>query len=437
MRRASVSATGESEIVLPASRKKVYFPLVAAQIYLTMSVLLFAFGPWPWRVSSPFLLYTFLLAFQCALAFGYWIGARRRLKPPRRGFNALRLIRISLITNCIWLLPKFLVRAGISDFSVDAIWNQIRFGLFDPAGAHVAMAETVASGKLVVLYALFTPILFLSIPLAVQHWRRLTATDRFLFAVVVVGEVLSWAATGTSKGVVDSLLVSLAALLPFALSRWETLTGAMKAKYAAWSVIVVVVALTFFMSMQFARRGDNVSLYDRHFNMNLDEENLLVKWGPTQYKAGVGYLLNYLNQGYYAMGLAMDEPFEFTWGIGNSMFWSSLIENVTGVSVEEQTLPARLERHGIDRRVNWHTFYVWFASDLTFPGVVMLMVVVGYYFALSWKSAMNGTNPYGVAVFCLFCVMVAYLPANNQVLSLSPTAVAFPILLTRWRWLGG
>jgi hypothetical protein len=408
-----------------------------AQAYLSATVLLFAFGPWPWRVNDPYSLYAFLLAAQAALGIGYWLGVRGRLGIVRRRLDALRLIRISLIANGFWILPKFLVRSGIEDLSFSAIWNQIRFGLLDPAGAHVAMAEASANSKLVVLYAIFTPILFLSIPMTVQHWRRVGRTDRILFAIVVGGEVLSWMATGTSKGVVDSLLVSLAALLPYALGRWATLNTSKKVKYTVWSLVAAVLALSFFMQMQFARRGENIGLYDRHYGMSLDEENLLVRGGSLEMKAGVGYLLSYLNQGYYALGLALDEPFEPTWGLGNSMFWSSLVGNVAGVDLGSRTLPARLERFGIDRHANWHTFYVWYASDITFPGVILLMVLVGYFFAMSWRSAVSGSNPYGVAVFGLFCLMVLYLPANNQVLALSPTALAFPVLLARWRWLKG
>ena len=115
------------------------------------------------------------------------------------------------------------------------------------------------------------------------------------------------------------------------------------------------------------------------------------------------------------------------------MFWSSLCANLTGFDVSGETYPARLEKYGIDRNVNWHTMYVWYASDLTFPGVVILMFIIGFYFAQSWLGALRGANPYAIAVFTLFLVMILYVPANNQVLSFTPTAFAFPILFAQWR----
>jgi hypothetical protein len=421
----------------PMTRGIRFFPIIAVEIYLTLSVLLFAFGPWPWSVDNPVVLYAFLAFAQVSLALGYWKGARSRRRRTRQArFNIPRLIRVSLFVNCLWIFPKFIVRAGLSDFSVGAVTQQIWFGLTDPGGAHVAMATSTGSSKLALLYALFTPVLYLSLPVTVYYWRSVCRRDRLLLLVVAAGEALTWIATGTSKGVVDAAVVVAASTMPAAVFRWSRSGLRLKVKFTAVAAVCAVVAGGFFLQMQFARRGDNISLYDRHYGMSMNEENALVRGRSLEFKAGVGYFLNYLNQGYYALGLALDEPHAFTWGIGNSPFWTSLISNLTGFDVSNDTYPARLEKFGIDRGINWHTMYAWYASDLTFPGVVLLMFVIGYYFAQSWISALRGVNPYAIAVFTLFFVMILYVPANNQVMSFTPTAFAFPVLFAKWRMSG-
>jgi hypothetical protein len=430
LHRVIARATGRKRAIL-------FLPIVAAQVYFTLSVLVFAFGPWPWPVKNPVKLYVFLGLAQLSLAVGYWRGARA-VRPRRvREWNVPRLVRFSLWTNVAWIVPKFVVRAGLEDAGIGAVWNQILFGLTDPAAAHAAMATSGGAGKLALIYALFTPLLFLGMPLAVAHWERLRSRDKVLFFVVAGSEALSWIATGTSKGVVDSVIVLLAAVAPAIVTRWRELRTSEKIKYASIIILGALLASGFFLHTQFARRGANVTTYDRHYKMWLDERHVLLEGRSLEFQAGIGYFLNYLNQGYYALALALDEPFEFTWGVGNSFFWAGALKSVSGIDVGNHTYAAKLEKYGIDRYVNWHTLYTWFASDLSFPGVIGLLAVVGYYFALAWRSAVQKQNPYGLAVFALLVMVVLYVPANNQVLAFTPTAFAFPVLFFRWRTTGG
>lgn len=416
------------------SRKVVYFPLLLVETYLAVSVLLFAFGPWPWRVADPFALYTFLVLAQAFLGIGYWLGANKRNVTGVTGKkpDVARIIRISLYANCLWIVPKFILRTKLQDFSLDAIIGQIAFGLTDPASAHAATGDFSVNGTFNLIYVLFTPLLYLGLPLTIYNWKSVGKRVKILFFLVIFADILSWASTGTSKGIIDLAIIFLSVIAPVMALKWGKYRFRHKAALLVVVMALIVGAMGFFQAMQFSRRGENISTYDRHFNMYMDEENILVQGMSLEYKAGVGYFLNYLNQGYYALSLAVQEPFTFSWGLGNSMFWSSICNAVTGYNPAADSYPAKLEKYGVDQLVNWHTFYAWFASDLTFPGVVVLMAFLGYYFALSWTSTMKKENPYSVVIFSLFVMMILYIPANNQVLDFTPTAFAFPVIFGKW-----
>ena len=232
-----------------------YFPIVAAEVYLSASALLFAFGPWPWAVESPYLLYCFLFFAQASLALGYWKGTRvRQAHRSASRVAVLRLIRISLFVNCLWIFPKFIVRAGLSDFSPQAVLQQIWFGLSDPNGAHVAMATSVGNSKIALAYALFTPVLYLSLPLTIHYWHIASKRDKTILVLVAAADALTWMATGTSKGVVDAAIVIAASIMPEAVFRWTRSGLRQKVKYGAIAALCIIVGAGFFLQMQFARR---------------------------------------------------------------------------------------------------------------------------------------------------------------------------------------
>ena len=56
-----------------------YLPLLMAEGYLALTMLLFLFGPFDWPRVDSYLLSAFLVLYQVALAVGYYMGAHRSL----------------------------------------------------------------------------------------------------------------------------------------------------------------------------------------------------------------------------------------------------------------------------------------------------------------------------------------------------------------------
>ncbi len=89
----------------------------------------------------------------------------------------------------------------------------------------------------------------------------------------------------------------------------------------------------------------------------------------------------------------------------------------------------RLHRLGIDEYGVWHSAYTWFASDVSFYGVPVLLFVVGYGFGFSWICGMRG-DFLSRLVFIMFGNVLLFLFANNTYLS--SVFCAFIVFVPFW-----
>ena len=415
------------------------FPICCVQVYLTFTVLLFAFGPWPWPVLSPIKLYLFLAFAQLALLAGY-LSARNAPAIAYSGkITWKRLFVISLILNAIWVIPNFMMRSGVVSLNLTELLSNINIGLTDPGTAYKAKVEAMGSshvGLLIIGISLcLGPLLSLMFPLGLVYWRKLRNSLRILFVILIVLDGLTWVASGTNKGLAD-----LAFLLPFLIlagkpdvirrMRWQTVGRNL--------VLVIVLGIgifTFFASGQVGRAGGmaNNIIYDNDAGIFADENHILLRNLPELERFGVTALCSYITQGYYGLSLSLETPFVWTYGLGNAYYTASWAEKYTGIDIASLTYPARSDRkYGWSDFARWHTIYPWLASDLTFPGTLVFMFVIGRLFALAWRDIIQIKHPLAIGVFSLMLIMLFYIPANNQILGFPQSACSFLILLCWW-----
>jgi hypothetical protein len=80
------------------------------------------------------------------------------------------------------------------------------------------------------------------------------------------------------------------------------------------------------------------------------------------------------------------------------------------------TYPFRTEvATGWPAGMYWATAFPWFASDLTFPGTIIFMFIIGFIFARTWIRAISQKDILAYALLGQIFIMMFYLPANNQV----------------------
>jgi hypothetical protein len=418
-------------------RRTVMFPMWFFQAYLAFTVFLFAFGPWPWPVPDPFLLYSFLFLAQWALWFGYRTAVGSRPGGYRGPWTAVGLIKASLVLNLAWILPNYALRMGRRPAGLADIARSITTGLIDPAANYLARIQALAEPRKAdwIAYAslLLYPVLWLLVPLAVLYWRRLSRPVRILVVAFIAADLLSWVAIGTNKGIADFVLLLPWLLLAANPGSIAAFTRIKALKVLGVSLAGLALLLVFFASGQKGRGGGSIPTWDKFLSIGLEEDNWMIRRLSPGARGVVAASTSYLGQGYCALSLALKEPFVWSYGVGNSFYLTSVAEHFAGPgAVSDRTYPARIEKAGMSRTANWHTFYTWIASDVSFPGVLVVLFLVGRLFALTWLDVLNKENPFAPALFALLVIMLFYVPANNQVLAYAGTANPFWVILIIW-----
>lgn len=397
--------------------------------YLNLSVFLFVFGPWEWPVTDGTKLYVFLAFSHVALFFGYLSAAFSKPREYYGRFKVMRIVIISLVVNLLLLFPTSAFRTG-------SVVPDIVAGLENPAEVYWIVNELHAQGGNVVEYAriVLSPIIALLIPLTFYYWEYLKPVVRYLSVFSMLYYLAIYVATGTNKAIADFVLVVPCLILA------RYLSGRLR---LGWTRIITAVVLfifvfgaffAFFGAGQMSRAATKeVVTSFPILNIQADLDNFTVRPLPDELKVPAVMLINYFTQGYYALYLSLEKPFVPMFGIGNSMFLTHNAIKITGMEeIEKMPYPMRIEEDGWDRYGNWSTIYPWIASDVTFPGTILIVFLIGRLFALSWLDTLKGSNPYAVAVFVQFLIMLFYFSANNQLMQHGEGVFGFFGLLLMW-----
>jgi hypothetical protein len=427
----------------PKERKRIgLYPIFLIQIYLSASLLMFAFGPWPWPVTNPVELYSFLILAQLALLAGYLMAIKKRPRPAATKLRVPTLVTVSLLFSYLWLGQIYEFRTG-EPFNLQSASAAAISGLSNPGLQYLKkqLNVSVVTGEPTSLmnYASLPvfAVLWIAFPLGVVFWKQLSAPIRIAFVGYVVLDLLSWAASGMNKGIFDYVI-----MLPCLLvARKPAILLNIRRNLAVFGLaaIVAVSAVFAFFSIGLAGRfgGSPVPLYDQEIGIESNFENSVLRIVPPTMQPPIAFLVSDFTQGYYALSLSLKQPFVFCYGVGNSFFLEGLSRHVFDKPLFDSTYPARIESSGWSTYGRWHSIYPWIASDLTFPGTIVFMFLLGWVFALVWLDVAFSKNLWAVCLFPLLLIMLFYVPANNQVLAFSPQAVPFWAMLFLWLFTRG
>ena len=117
---------------------------------------------------------------------------------------------------------------------------------------------------------------------------------------------------------------------------------------------------------------------------------------PTVPAARIGWdgFAGYLTHGYFAVYLSLQHPFVPCYGVGNSMFLQRQVARITGdETILRCAYPVRIHESGLYATRYWTTVYPWIASDVTFPGTVLVLAAIGWLSGLVWMDVLGGRNP--------------------------------------------
>ena len=150
-------------------------------------------------------------------------------------------------------------------------------------------------------------------------------------------------------------------------------------------------------------------------------------------RVGADGLAFYLTHGYYAVHLSLHQPFLPCHGVGHSLFLPRQMVRLTGnLRYGYCAYPARLRYDGWYVRSVWTTIYPWIASDVSFPGTVLVVGLLGWLSARVWLDVLGGRNPIAVAMLGQLLILLYYVPAHNKVMQTGEGAFAFGALVIAW-----
>jgi hypothetical protein len=400
--------------------------------YLTGTVLLFAFGPWPWPVRDGGWLYGFLAAAHVAFVLGYLSAAFARPRGYGLHLAPRRLLPLSLVLNLLLFAPTTLARTG-------SLVPDVAGGLTNPGAAYLLSLEVRGDGAAFVLIEylrmLLAPLLVLAVPMTIYYWRVLRGWTRVLGVLTVAGTVAMFIGMGTNKAIADLILITPGLVLASHLAGYRRLAWRRVSVALAALLVAFLLFFAFFTAGQLTRQG-GPALYGFHSGAGVfaDQRHPLVGWLPDQPRAGALALASYVSHGYYGLYLALEEPFVPMFGVGHSLFLQrNAARLLDRPEIEAMAYPMRTEYRGWSALGLWSTIYPWLASDLSFPGVLIFVFLVGRLFAQSWLDSLDGGNPFAVVAFSLLMLLLFYVPANNHLLQDGESLIAFLVVTGCWR----
>lgn len=408
------------------------------QLYLIAIVVFYFIGPVQWQTQNKFLLLLFLFFYQAAFAIGY----SRQMKRPVRSANNLVcdknfIIRHFGIFCLVALILNLLILIRISLlYGISSIFQTMVLSLTDATKLYHANAMTEISAEmyggsfLAVVNALASPITVAIVPIGFVLRKELPRRTRFVFFASVVSYFFMSMSTGRSEGL---LKIAISLIIAFLLKKEKTRSNGTE-KRPFWKVFVILAVVIGFLFAYSALMENRTlgSLGIPIGSNQINMDNALLKMFPGLSHLIV-YLHIYLTEGYFGMSLALGHSWIPTFFCGFSPWFRGEIEGLLGIDIKSATYMARATEYGWKYGTNWHTAYTWFANDVHWIGVIVLMYLAGKLLADVYRDAYNKKNPIAIGLLFLMVIFVIYLPANNYLFSDSDTFITFFVFLLLYR----
>lgn len=431
------------KVKLNYKRNILTYPLILVQLYLVGVILLYVMGPWEWPTHKPVLFYLLIFLYQLFFAFGYLLSVKQTKKIiiNFKTTDLDRFLSIMIVINLFYIIFNFLYTVGLSSFTLSNIINHIVNGIFNPASQYRMKFSVLKFGGSYFTYfsVLFAPVLWSIFPISLYYFGRLKTSQKFIVLISLFFEFARWISIGTSKGIIDLILIILVVLTVkylknSILNKGKRVTNFKKIKLLIFVILLITIGIFFFSNNVGDRVNQNWNNYSvSNGNVFINVNAPLMKITPNYLKPTLIYLTSYLTQGYYAFSMSLDLQFYPMFGIGNSMFLMENFNEIFKSNLYEITYQNRMSVFGWHPSVNWHSFYVWVANDVHYIGVIIVMFLIGYLLGSVYKNVILYDDPIALVLLCLITILIVYIPANNQLLSYPTTFMSFWFTLIYWK----
>jgi hypothetical protein len=273
---------------------------------------------------------------------------------------------------------------------------------------------------------LASPLVFAVLPLGILHWRRIGWYGRVAVVLAILASADFSILRGTDKEFADLFMVGGASAF-VAYGRDTTLgVRSLDLVRRYWLLAIVGVLFVYVaQGLSIDRKGERnggfanqTSLCANDSSVCVDLDNPWIAWLPLPQRFGTTSFVLSVSSGYYGLELALEKPFQSSFGLGHSPAAISVYEALSGDQGPHlRTYTYRNGADGWPEDYYWSTLMAWLANDVGFAGTLPLLAGIAYLWGMWWREAAAGMSDPAAILFCLATMMMFYLPANNEVLA--------------------
>lgn len=401
-------------------KKQLFGPLYIILGFNILTLLLFVIAPYDWSRGNPLLVIIYLLINYFFIFLGYRAGINKGLKRKIHSNKIFTKVntKITSFIFIFYLLTfpikyAYLLRFQFFDFS--GMFTYLSIGFFDPQlGYNLSVEDNrphTVSWFIFTLISIVNQLVFI---FGFLRWRHLKFTFKVIFIFFLILELFYWFGRGTGFGVIS--LVTTFAVCFFIQQKSKKIN----LKIALTYFILFITVLFFYGSLKEQRAGNNkLDLQNfSHGLASVDENHYIFDIIPNSIKQTYMHSTSYLTQGYYHLGLSMSlkRNFTSTYLFGNNPATLN-VANTFGVDLWKDTYMYKLKlESGVDDVGKWHSSYLWYANDVSFYGVPIIMFILSYFLSFAYVLILKFDDLLSKFIFVIILNMFIYSFANNTYL---------------------
>ena len=419
-------------------------PLIVGMSYLVAIFFLFLTWPIDWPIFgdlSWIRLISYVSLCYVAIAVAFIFGrSGSAANHPLAPFGGTKFVVVGgAIAAVVLLFPTSIIYTGRWPW-------QILEALQDQGDAYRSLYDQLLAtdgqrGPIALARAVAAPLTFAVIPLGMLNWGKLNWFARGCVAVTAACTIILSILRGTDREFAD-LFIVVGSTMFVLIGRQSQVGGRMAAlikRYwfpAVLLALFVWVAIGLFTDRKTSRLGgyeNRVVVCANVSRVCADMEAPLISWMPTEQRFATSLFVLSSASGFYGLSLGMEQDFQPTWGFGHSPAAMAVADLIVGRdAVRPKTYTFRNTFQGWSDDNYWSTLILWLANDVGFVGAVFVLALIGFLWGRTWRDATRRKSDPAAVMFCLVMIMIAYLPANNQVFALYEGYTVFAVWLIIW-----
>ena len=417
-------------------KKKEYLPWHIFLAYFSITLFLYLFGPWEYSGGNVLLLLLYLFCFVILSTIGFSKGlknSKRKYRLYNKNCNFIKIKYIHLLIDVSLLVSLVILFLAIREKGLPSGGDIIS----NMASAYSGTSSSSNDGINMPLWFFdnFGFLIYFSIILGFSYFRDLKLKYRFiLIATTLITLFYFMIYRGQQKQLGDIvILISSSLLISFVWSG-KRIRFTKKIK----GMIFLLLVVFFFASVLSGRlimMNKTVEDLASGRTSSLNTDNWIFKLMPDFIALGLSFLIFYVSHGFHGLELSLCQPFVWTQGLGSCSAISILLNRYLGfdLAILSKTYPNRVElATGWSATSTWHTIFPWLASDFTFVGALIVMMIYAYIYGKCWFESIYEKKWQSILLFSILNIQWFYLVANNQLFTLKSSLLMFIISLILW-----